>query len=61
MHTPPRDRHRQISEDDLVFIRPSIADHPASSRKTGSKPGCEGGNLGYPWVKDCRPRRSALV
>jgi hypothetical protein len=61
LYTPLSDRHRQISEDELVFIRPSSADHPASSRKTLSKQGCEACNLGYPRVKDCRPRRSAVA
>jgi hypothetical protein len=40
-------RHRQISEDDLVFIRQLIADHPESSRKTLSKQLC----VAWNWVQ----------
>jgi len=40
-------RHRVISEDDLVFIRRLIAEHPGSSRRDLSKKLCEAWN----WVQ----------
>ena len=40
-------RHRPISEDDLVFIRQLIADHPGLSRRGLSKRLCETWN----WVQ----------
>jgi Domain of unknown function (DUF4338) len=40
-------RHRNISDDDIVFIRKLIADNPASSRRNLSKKLCEAWN----WVQ----------
>jgi len=40
-------RHRVISEDDVVFIRRLIAEHPGSSRRDLSKKLCEAWN----WVQ----------
>src|SRR4249920_3357257 len=40
-------RHRVITEDDLVFIRRLIAEHPGSSRWVLSKKLCEAWN----WVQ----------
>ena len=40
-------RHREISEDDLVFIRQLIVDHPGSSRRALSKKLCEA----WSWVQ----------
>jgi len=40
-------RHRVITEDDLVFIRKLIAEHPGSSRRDLSKKLCEAWN----WVQ----------
>lgn len=47
MQTTLSYRHRQISEDDLVFIRQLIVDHPGSSRRALSKQLCEAWN----WVQ----------
>jgi hypothetical protein len=40
-------RHREITEDDLVFIRRLIVEHPGASRWVLSKKLCEAGN----WVQ----------
>ena len=40
-------RHRVITEDDLVFIRKLIAEHPGSSRRDLSKRLCQAWN----WVQ----------
>ncbi len=47
MQSPLSYRHRSITEDDLVFIRKLIADHPGSSRWALSKKLCEAWN----WVQ----------
>ncbi|WP_291991623.1 hypothetical protein [Candidatus Accumulibacter sp. ACC003] len=47
MQTTLTYRHRAISEDDLVFIRQLIADHPGLSRRGLSKRLCEAWN----WVQ----------
>ena len=47
MQTPLSYRHRVITEDDLVFIRKLIADHPSASRKALSRKLCEAWN----WVQ----------
>ena len=47
MQTTLSYRHREISEDDLVFIRQLIADHPNASRWGLSKKLCEAWN----WVQ----------
>lgn len=40
-------RHRVVTDDDVVFIRKLIADHPGASRKTLSRKLCEAWN----WVQ----------
>ncbi len=47
MQTTLSYRHREISEDDLTFIRQLIANHPESSRRALSKQLCEAWN----WVQ----------
>ena len=47
MQSPLSYRHRVITDDDLVFIRKLIADHPDSSRWALSKKLCEAWN----WVQ----------
>jgi len=47
MQKPLSYRHRLISDDDLVFIRQLIADHPESSRRNLSEKLCEAWN----WVQ----------
>ena len=48
MHEPRLShRHRDISNDDIVFIRRLIAEHPGSSRRELSKKLCEAWN----WVQ----------
>ena len=47
MQEPLRYRHRVITEDDIVFIRKLIADHPGTSRKALSRKLCEAWN----WVQ----------
>ena len=47
MQRPLSYRHRVITDDDLVFIRKLIADHPGSSRWALSKKLCEAWN----WVQ----------
>jgi len=47
MHQPLSYRHRVITDEDLVFIRKLIADHPDSSRRNLSERLCEAWN----WVQ----------
>ena len=47
MQKPLSYRHRVITEDDIVFIRKLIADHPGASRKALSKQLCAAWN----WVQ----------
>ena len=47
MHKPLSYRHRVITDDDSVFIRKLIADHPGTSRKALSRKLCEAWN----WVQ----------
>jgi hypothetical protein len=47
MHKPLRYRHRVITDDDIVFIRRLISDHPGASRKALSRKLCEAWN----WVQ----------
>ena len=47
MQSPLSYRHRVITDDDLVFIRKLIAEHPASSRKDLSRKLCEA----WSWVQ----------
>ena len=47
MQSPLSYRHRLITEDDLVFIRRLVADHPGASRWALSKQLCEAWN----WVQ----------
>jgi hypothetical protein len=47
MQRPLSYRHRVITEDDIVFIRKLIADHPGSSRRLLSKQLCEA----WKWVQ----------
>ena len=47
MQKPLSYRHRVITEDDIVFIRKLIADHPGTSRKALSRKLCEAWN----WVQ----------
>jgi len=47
MHQPLSYRHRVITDEDLVFIRKLIADHPGSSRRNLSERLCEAWN----WVQ----------
>lgn len=47
MQKPLSYRHRVITDDDLVFIRNLIAEHPDSSRLSLSKKLCEAWN----WVQ----------
>jgi hypothetical protein len=47
MHEPLSYRHRVITDEDLVFIRKLIADHPDSSRRNLSVRLCEAWN----WVQ----------
>ena len=47
MQTTLSYRHREISEDDLAFMRQLIADHPELSRRGLSKQLCEAWN----WVQ----------
>ena len=47
MDQPLSYRHRVITDEDLVFIRKLIADHPASSRRNLSERLCEAWN----WVQ----------
>ena len=47
MHQPLSYRHRMITDEDLVFIRKLIADHPDSSRRNLSERLCEAWN----WVQ----------
>jgi len=47
MHQPLSYRHRVITDEDLVFIRKLIADHPNSSRRNLSERLCEAWN----WVQ----------
>jgi hypothetical protein len=47
MHKPLSYRHRVITDDDIVFIRKLIADHPGMSRKALSRKLCEVWN----WVQ----------
>jgi len=47
MQRPLSYRHRVITDDDLVFIRKLIAEHPTSSRKDLSRKLCEAWN----WVQ----------
>lgn len=47
MHQPLSYRHRVITDEDLVFIRKLIADHPESSRRNLSERLCEAWN----WVQ----------
>lgn len=47
MQTPLSYRHRKISEEDVVFIRQLIADHPGVSRYALSRKLCEAWN----WIQ----------
>lgn len=47
MHKPLSYRHRVITDDDIVFIRNLIAEHPGASRKALSRMLCEAWN----WVQ----------
>ncbi len=47
MHQPLSYRHRVITDEDLVFIRKLIADHPGSSRRNLSERLCQAWN----WVQ----------
>jgi len=47
MQVPLSYRHRVITDDDIVFIRKLIADHPGTSRKALSRKLCEAWN----WVQ----------
>ena len=47
MQEPLRYRHRVVTEDDIVFIRKLIAEHPGTSRWALSKKLCEAWN----WVQ----------
>ena len=47
MHKPLSYRHRVITDDDIVFIRKLIAEHPGVSRKALSRKLCEAWN----WVQ----------
>ena len=47
MQKPLSYRHRVITDDDIVFIRKLIADHPGASRKALSRKLCEAWN----WVQ----------
>ncbi len=47
MHKPLSYRHRVITDDDIVFIRKFIAEHPGVSRKALSRKLCEAWN----WVQ----------
>jgi hypothetical protein len=47
MHKPLSYRHRVITDDDIVFIRKFIADHPESSRKALSRQLC----VAWNWVQ----------
>ena len=47
MQSPLSYRHRLITEDDLVFIRRLVADHPGASRWALSRKLCEAWN----WVQ----------
>jgi len=47
MHSPVSYRHRVITEDDLVFIRKLIIEHPGSSRRDLSKRLCQA----WGWVQ----------
>jgi hypothetical protein len=47
MHQPLSYRHRVITDEDLVFIRTLIADHPDASRRNLSERLCEAWN----WVQ----------
>ena len=47
MSKPLSHRHRAVTEDDLVFIRRLIAEHPGSSRRRLSAKLCEAWN----WVQ----------
>jgi hypothetical protein len=47
MQSPVSYRHRVITEDDLVFIRKLIIEHPGSSRRDLSKRLCQAWN----WVQ----------
>jgi hypothetical protein len=47
MQKPLSYRHRVITDDDIVFIRKLIADHPGTSRKALSRKLCEAWN----WVQ----------
>ena len=47
MDQPLSYRHRVITDEDLVFIRKLIADHPTSSRRNLSERLCEAWN----WVQ----------
>jgi hypothetical protein len=47
MQTPLSYRHRVITDDDVVFIRSLIAEHPNTSRKALSRKLCEAWN----WVQ----------
>ena len=47
MHKPLSYRHRVITDDDIVFIRKLIVEHPGASRKALSRKLCEAWN----WVQ----------